>query len=377
MNDKIQELPRTTEVVRAGIERGFHIGAQWYVSMKSETIADAALGFASLHDNADEALSGRALEQSDLMLWLSASKPIGAVALGQLWEQNRLDIDQPVASIIPEFAQGGKSDITLRHVLTHTGGFRTAQLKDIAQPWDECIALICSSPHEDDWAPGERAGYHDRPAWYIVGECVRRVDGRAYGEYVRDEIFAPLGMNDSWIGMSDSTFDGYDDRIVPTYFTARGARDTQSWHLRESVTPCWPPGNGRGPMRDLAKFYEALLQGGGPNELLQPETINELVSRHRVDLFDETFQHKMDWGLGFIIDSNHYGAKTVPYGYGLHCSSATFGHGGRQSVVSFADPEHDLVVTAAFNGMPGEPRHNTRVREFATAVYEDLGLEKV
>ena len=62
----------------------------------------------------------------------------------------------------------------------------------------------------------------------------------------------------------------------------------------------------------------------------------------------------MDWGLGTIIDSNRYGVDTVPYGYGKHSSPTTFGHGGSQSSVGFADPERKLVVAVVFNGMPGE-----------------------
>ena len=76
----------------------------------------------------------------------------------------------------------------------------------------------------------------------------------------------------------------------------------------------------------------------------------------------------------FIINSNEYGELTVPYGYGRHASKSAFGHGGRECMSAFADPQHDLVVIANFNGMPGEPRHNQRVRDFNTAVYEDLGL---
>lgn len=372
MADIAHVLPRASKAIAHGIERGFHLGAQLYVSRDGRIVADDAIGYATF----DEDGPARPLRADDLALWLSASKPIGALAAGQLWEQGRLDIDAPIASLIPEFAQGGKDGITMRHVLTHTGGFREVDLRDLTLPWDECIARICAAPLEKDWTPGQRAGYHDRPAWYILGECIRRIDGRAYGKYVREEIFVPLGMEDCWLGMEGETYAAYGDRIVPTYGTERGARDRQSWHDKEAVTVCWPPGNGRGPMRQLGALYEALLEGGSRNgaEILQPETVNEMTRRHRTDMFDETFRHKMDWGLGFILDSNRYGEKTVPYGYGLHCSEDTFGHGGRQSVASFADPQCGLVVAVFFNGMPGEPRHNSRIRDFATALYEDLGL---
>ena len=91
-------------------------------------------------------------------------------------------------------------------------------------------------------------------------------------------------------------------------------------------------------------------------------------------MFDETFRHKVDWGLGFILDSNRYGAATLPYGFGLHASADTFGHGGQQSSADFADPGHGLAVAVIANGTPGEPRHNKRARELHTTIYEDLGL---
>jgi CubicO group peptidase (beta-lactamase class C family) len=91
-------------------------------------------------------------------------------------------------------------------------------------------------------------------------------------------------------------------------------------------------------------------------------------------MFDETFRHIMDWGLGFMVNSNRYGANTVPYGFGKHASDETFGHSGSQSSVAFADPTHRLVVAWVCNGMPGERKHQARAREINSAIYEDLNL---
>ena len=78
--------------------------------------------------------------------------------------------------------------------------------------------------------------------------------------------------------------------------------------------------------------------------------------------------------MGFIVDSSIYGVETVPYGYGRHASPRTFGHGGHQSSSACADPEHNLVVAIAVNGMPGEEVHHRRFLELLTTVYEELGL---
>jgi CubicO group peptidase (beta-lactamase class C family) len=108
---------------------------------------------------------------------------------------------------------------------------------------------------------------------------------------------------------------------------------------------------------------------------ISAKTVSELTSRQRRGQFDHTFKHVIDWGLGFIVNSNQYGSETVPYGYGRHCSAETFGHSGSQSSSAFADPAHGLVAAWVCNGMPGERRHQKRARELNSAIYEDLKLD--
>ena len=90
-------------------------------------------------------------------------------------------------------------------------------------------------------------------------------------------------------------------------------------------------------------------------------------------MFDETFKFKMDWGLGFIINSNRDGFQ-MPYSFGRYASPETFGHSGNQAACAFADPKHRLVVAWVCNGMPGERKHQQRQRAINNAIYEDLGL---
>jgi CubicO group peptidase (beta-lactamase class C family) len=99
-----------------------------------------------------------------------------------------------------------------------------------------------------------------------------------------------------------------------------------------------------------------------------------MTARHRAYTTDKTFGAIIDWGLGFMINSAIYGNDDAPYQFGPHASPRTFGHSGNQSSAAFADPEHRLVVALTFNGMPGEAKHQPRMRAALTAVYEDLGL---
>ena len=360
-------LPRTCVRIAGGREVGLHAGAQVYVALGRQIVADFGWG---------EARDGVPMTADSVMMWLSSGKPVGAAAIMQLVERGLIALDDPVARHIPEFAEHGKDAVTIRHVLTHTGGFRLVDIGGPEATWDEVIARICRARLERDWTPGERAGYHAYTSWYILGEIVRRVDGRSFSEYVREAIFLPLAMRDSWIGMPVEQYQAYGDRLGILLHTDKTPPVPQRYNSPEGAAKCVPGGNAFGPMHDLGRFYH-MLSGGGQFDgarVLSAQSVELMTSRQREGMFDETFKHQMDWGLGLIIDSNRYGADTVPYGFGRHASERTFGHGGAQSSVGFCDPQYELVAAIVFTGMPGEAKHNARMRSVLTALYEDLGL---
>lgn len=181
-----------------------------------------------------------------------------------------------------------------------------------------------------------RAAYAPR-GFDPLGEVLHQVDGRSFVEIATEDVLRPLAINATFAGQDAS-----------------------------------PSAGLRGPINQLAKLYEALLDGG--RGVVSPATIAEFTRRHRCGMFDHTFGAIVDMGLGFILDSKHHGKVDVPYGYGPHASEATFGHGGQESCTGFADPQHGLVVAVMFNGTPGEKPHQRRMFDVLAAVYEDLGL---
>src|SRR5436305_12531231 len=150
------------------MDEGVHLGAQLHVTLRGEVVADAALG---------ENRPGEPLTPDHLMLWLSATKPVAAVAVAQLWERGRLELDDPVARHLPEFAAHGKEKITLRHLLTHTAGIRMLDTGWPAASWEEIVARIAASKPEPRWVPGRKAGYHLASSRFILGQVVRRLSG--------------------------------------------------------------------------------------------------------------------------------------------------------------------------------------------------------
>lgn len=369
----LDRLPRTREAIKAGIRSRLHLGAQLYVSHQGEPVADAALG---------EDRPGEPLTRGHLMLWLSSTKPVPAVAIAQLWERGLLELDDPVALHVPEFAAHGKEGITLRHLLTHTGGIRMLDTGWPQASWEEIVAKICAMKPEPRWVPGQKAGYHQASSWFILGEVIRRAGGAPFSTYVRREIFEPLGMTDSWIGMPPERYHAYaaEGRIGAMWITERNTEGEEpkphGWDTEERVVRPSPGGNGYGPCAELGRFYEMLLGRGSwrARRILLPQTVEAFTTPHRVGMVDATFKHVLDWGLGFIVNSIQYGAETVPYGYGHHASPRTFGHSGYRSSTGFADPERRLAVALAFNGTPSNERHEARIRSVLDAIYEDLEL---
>jgi CubicO group peptidase (beta-lactamase class C family) len=348
------------DVLEKGIADGTQIGAQIYVSRHGEPIADIGLG---------DARAGVPMAVDTLMVWFSMTKAVTSVATAIQWERGEFGIDDPVARYIPEFGTRDKDVITIRHLLTHTAGIPNADGILQGVPWSESrdanLARIYDAPIEDGWVPGRRAGYHAAAGMSVLGEVVARTSGTPFDQYVRAEIFEPLGMDDCWVGMPTDRYAAYGDRIGVMHVTDGGApRVLPRIDSARSTASPMPGANGRGPMRQLARFYEMLLGAGERDgvRILTPQTVAAISARHRVGMVDETFGIVSDWGLGFAIDT---------YITGRHSSPRAFGHGGHQSSAAFCDPEHGIVVAVVCNGMPGLDRHHARMDAIATAAYID------
>jgi len=357
-------LPRTLAVLEQGIADGHHLGAQLYVSLHGQTVASVAIG---------ETRPGEPMTTDSLVLWLSSGKPLTAIAIAQLLDSGRLALDACVADFIPEFGRHGKASITLQHLLTHTTGFPVLENLPENDGWQAVLAAICDTPADPETPPGTVAAYQPQAGWYLLAEIVQRLTSTPFSEHIRTAVLLPLGMSDSWIGMPAARFHAYGPRIATTHNTSRQpATPHPFWDSELRCVACRPGGNARGPIRELGRFYEALLAGG--RGLLKPATLSLFTRRHRTGLFDRTFRHVIDMGLGFIVHPLHPSPATLPYSYGDHASPDTFGHSGSQSSSGFADPQQGLAVAWMCNGLPGEPRHQRRQRTLHSAIYEDLNL---
>ncbi len=328
-----QGRARIEAVAREHLERGWHTGAQVAVYRHGTLELDLSLGTAT----------GRR------MLWFSATKPVTAVAVLMLAERGVLDLDAPIAEVWPEFAQGGKERCTIRHVLTHQGGFPVFPASfdwERIDDWDAVAAATAALPAE--WEPGTDTGYHPVTYGFALGEVIRRVDGRTPRDFLRQEIFEPLGMAAS-LGTDDP-----DDICLPeamsevTMADPEGTERRTSDIVRRFTLPSTlrgqlPAANGIGTAEALARFYASMLGGGEfrGTRLLSAETVAEATRVQVETPFDRTSNLPASYGLGF-----HVGGIWPPFD-----TSGVFGHSGQQCAISWGDPETGIAAAYLTNGL--------------------------
>jgi CubicO group peptidase (beta-lactamase class C family) len=150
---------------------------------------------------------GQPWEEDTLAVMFSATKGLAGICVMQLVDRGLLDPDALVTEYWPEFGQAGKEGTTVRHVLEHTAGLIGLEGHADLLSWggkgfddyDAIAAALARTPAA--WEPGTKQGYHALTYGWIVGELVRRVDGRTIGAFFHEEIAGPLGL-DTWIGVS-------------------------------------------------------------------------------------------------------------------------------------------------------------------------------
>ena len=350
------------------IQEGLHPGAQLCVAIDGEVIADFGVGETVVG-------SGVQVTNESIMPLFSSAKPITAVALGILVDSGLLNFDDPVISYIPEFGSHGKSSIQIKHILNHTSGLAEDALADGVTSRAEVIGRLIDSHTMEGWNPGARSAYIPTTGWHILGEVVERASGNSFNSFVKDFVLNPLGMNNTYTNVNPELATELGDQRALMHDSRREPMVVNMAYSPERLGPFVKPGSSfHGTARDMVGFYSMLLNDGVTSDckqIISESTISALTMTNHEGLLDETFGVVMDRGLGFFVDSQRY-SPAVPYGFGASASSRTFGHGGKESSNGFADPERGLAVSLIFNGMPGESKHDRRLKQTLAKVYEAM-----
>ncbi len=293
----------------------------------------------------------------------SLTKVVGTTtAAMKLYDEGRLDLDDRVVDYLPEFGQGGKSNVTIRHLLTHTAGlipFRPFHQLGII---DRQALIEAIMAEKLLYEPGRESRYSDLGMITLM-LVIEKITAQPFGDWIVQNVFEPLEMYETaYRGrLSDTT-------IVPTEYDGLFRKRLIQGEVHDEAA--WILGGVSGhaglfsTIEDLAKFAFMLTNDGYVNgrQFLQPETIRTFTRAQ------DSGNHTR--GLGWDTKS--------PNGYssaGEHFGPNSFGHTGFTGTSLWIDPDEDLFVVLLTNRVypTRENLKITQVRpQFADLAYRSI-----
>jgi CubicO group peptidase (beta-lactamase class C family) len=341
--------------VREAFERNLSagdLGASCAVTVNGEAVVDLWGG------HTDMARTRPWASDTIVNIW-STTKMLSALCVLMLHDRGQLLLDSPVASYWPEFAANGKDGVLVRHVLGHTAGLPVFDdpVDDLAVfDWEACCAKLAAQ--KPRWAPGTVGAYHAETQGWLLGELVRRVDGRTLGAFLRDEVSSPLGL-DVHIGLDDRHFDRVADvsvlEAVPPaddaselaelghYSSVRSAGlvNTSTWRRSEM-----PASNAHANARSVAGAMAILANAGsvGGKSFLSAATIERTLDVQH-DGIDRVTGHHMVFGNGFGLNG-----PATPLGV----NDRTIWWAGWGGSMCLIDLENNMTVCYVMNRMLDE-----------------------
>jgi CubicO group peptidase (beta-lactamase class C family) len=387
------------ESVRDVFEENFaardEVGAACAVYHRGEKVVDLWGGLRDPKANAP-------WEEDTLVLVFSTTKGMSSLAMAVAHSRGLFDYDATVATYWPEFAAGGKQDVTVRQLLAHQAGVCAIDEKmdlDLLGDPDRVAAAIAKQ--DPLWEPGTSHGYHTISLGWYESELLRRVDPqhRTIGQYFADEIAAPLGL-EFYIGLPDDVPADRVAEIQAEWFRAKmllNLKKLPSKFVRDFLNPRTitartfanpkvlgkpiryndramqrielPASNGIGQVRSIAKAYSVFATGG--RELgITPQTLAELTApavAPPTGSMDLVLHMDTGYALGFKkpSESHRFGS-----------SDAAFGTPGAGGSFGFADPGLELGFAYGMNRLdyylPDDPRERG-LSEAAIASARALG----
>ncbi len=344
------------------------LGAGFALHVDGELRVDVHAGVAVRRD-------GTPWTDRTLQLVYSTTKGVAAICVGLLRDRGEVDFDEPVATYWPEFGVHGKDRLTVGQMMSHQAGLPAidAELtfEEVMDVEPAVEALAAQAPL---WEPGTTHGYHAITYGWLVGELVRRVDGRRINQFLQEEVCEPLGV-EFWIGLPERE----DDRVARLEPAPLPTDEAELARMIERAGPgtlggralfldgLFAPGSAHGfndravratemagangitNARSLSRIYAATVAEVDGVRLLSGETV-EAMRAERVRGPDACLLDETRFGVGFWLDND-----VAPM-----LGPGSFGHPGAGGSLGYADPEtgvgYGYVMNQMGGGIAGDPR---------------------
>ncbi|MGC4022224.1 MAG: serine hydrolase domain-containing protein [Cyclobacteriaceae bacterium] len=364
-------------------------GVVGFIARNGKIVYQKSFGFSNVEKKTP-------LKSDNIFRIASQSKAVTSLAVMMLWEDGKFLLDEPISKYIPEFkepkvlvwfnekdstysAQPAKSEITIRQLLTHSSGIDYAtignkEFKAIyakagipsgignSKPSDvlsDKIKKLAKLPLRHQ--PGEQWTYGLNTD--VLGYLIEVLSGMTFDDYLREKIFKPLGMNDTYFYLPKEKH----DRLVTLYETKDG-KLSQPTSIYDGMNPEYPKLNGKyysggaglcSTVEDYAKFLQLFLNKGEYNgtRLLSRKTVELILTDQLQPPLKESF------GLGF-------GLETADNDYQSPLSLGSFSWGGAFNTHYWADPKEKLIGII-FTNMYNSPHWNIGER-YKALVYQSI-----
>lgn len=299
----------------------------------------------------------------DSLFWIaSMTKPITGVAVLMLQDEGKLNVKDPVAKYLPEFADlktpsGKPANITITQILTHTSGLgeATGEAARKARTLSDLVPVWLAAPMQ--YEPGEKWKY-TQSGINLAGRIVEVVSGMSFDTFLQKRLFDPLGMKDTTFYPTAAQ----KARLALGYTRNKDTGALEVAAPRADYGPSDRPPQGNGGLfstpLDYARFCQMLLNRGSLDgrRYLSEKAFDVLTTVHTGDLPTGFFQAEAfgkkganyGWGIGTcILRTPHEGSAEM-------LSPGSFGHGGAWGTQAWIDPQRGvayllMVQRANFN----------------------------
>ena len=376
--DSARLKERITPLFEENFSRFGELGAAVSVWQHGKSLLD-------LHGGFRDARRETPWRDNTIVLFWSATKGLGSACLLHVLQERGITLARKVAEFWPEFAQAGKSEITLGQLLSHQAGL--CALDERVEVLDYAGVIGALERQAPLWPPGTAHGYHARTFGFLLDELVRRLAGKTIGNYWREHFGDPMAL-DIWIGLPESEH----SRVATMYAAKGGKTPTPEQFYRDLMTPetlvrrtfTSPAGlhsvsginapavraksfvsfGGIGSASALAKFYDMLANAGEFNgrQHFSAETIAQMTTTLASGV-DRVFQIPTAFSAGFMQGPAN--AQRPIFGP----SPRAFGHPGAGGSHAFADPENGISFAYVMNQMEQSLLPNEKSLRLVDAIY--------
>jgi len=270
----------------------------------------------------------------------SNTKPVVSTAINILVDEGMMELSDSVFSYLDAFDNRRSREVTVHHLLTHTSGFRIRPIffQPLIQPSPEHPEAPSLQLEVDRFGevgptepPGESYSYNNA-GYNTLGALIEVVSGQPLEVFLKQRIYVPLGMIDTYHHEVEEKLDGKLDRMSVVYYQ-RDGKWIEGW--RPGDPPQYPFVRASGGMIstawDYAIFCQMYLNGGRYNghQILKEETIERIVTPHTASLYSREDLEKQTsfYGYGWSVDRN-----------------GVFSHGGSDGTSAWIDPASELIV---------------------------------